>query len=103
MAAPTNLEVGASKEAIHRDASVALGVETDRVDRGEVLDAVRDEVGMFPAPGKRAKLCYANEPRQVEDLTLQVLAVLDTRQVEQFGTIIDFRPKALLQMVGMGR
>ena len=48
---------------------------------------------MRQPPRERPELHDADEPREVEHLTLEVLPVLDPTQVEQLGAVVDLGPE----------
>lgn len=46
---------------------------------------------------ERTKLHHANETRKVKDFAVGVPTVEDTRKIEEFCALINFRPESLFQ------
>lgn len=46
---------------------------------------------------ERAELHHANETREIEDLTVGIPTVEDTGKIEEFCTLVNFRPKSLFE------
>lgn len=67
--------MGASGVAIERDGTVTLGVLSEGLRVGEVLHTVSQHIGVRCSPLQGTELHHGNEPTEIMDLCLWVLAV----------------------------
>ena len=46
---------------------------------------------------ERSELHDTNEAGEIQDFCIRIAAIQDTREVEEFGPLVDFRPKSFFQ------
>ena len=91
-------QVRAAQVAVYGDRPVALALgRAHFFSRGEVLDAVREHVRVGVAEYEGAELHDADEAGEVQDLRVGVSPVQDTREVEEFRSLVYFGPEPLLE------
>lgn len=52
---------------------------------------------MVVSEDKGSELHDADKPAQIVDFRIRVPPVKDSREVEEFGTVVDFRPESFLE------
>mmetsp|Transcript_11845 Transcript_11845/g.34960 ORF Transcript_11845/g.34960 Transcript_11845/m.34960 type:complete len:278 (-) Transcript_11845:404-1237(-) len=91
--------VRAAQPAVHRDVAVTLWRRSHCLARRVVLEAVAEHVGVRQPPRQRPRLDDRDEAREIEDLALEVAPMLDARQVEELGAVVDLGPEARLELL----
>lgn len=92
-------QVGTPNVAVKGDGAITLWIFLDGNGVRHVFETVADDVRVGVAPDQRAKLHDRDESRQIHYLCFAVTAIDDAREVEKFGALVDFCPKALLEFL----
>ena len=81
------LEMCSSHKAVQRDIPVHLGVLPQLLRVSQVLKPIGDDIRMGPSPVWGAELHHGDESSQIVDVSFGVVAMDQTREVKQFGTL----------------
>ena len=91
-------KMGTAYVPIHGDVTVAISARgTNELSRGKVFETINENVWMSISEDQRAEFHDADEATEVEGFGIGVATVEDTREVEQFCTLINLRPEPLFE------
>ncbi len=90
--------VSTTNITVKSDVSVTEWVCLKRVSGRDIFEAIGQNVGVVIAPYEWAILGHGNETCKIRYFTFRIAATLFERaEIEQLGTGVDIRPKAVLQ------